>query len=411
MLFKCVRYLAYNRSDLTEEGIGDSMRAISNGLFSVLATLGAMPIIRAPSQGPSEMVARQLSDLVSQAWAGGSGPFADQAGSAVATRPLVIILDRALDFSTALAHTCTYQALVDDVLDFKMNRVTVSDGSAQGKAYDLEVEQDSFWKKNAPRAFPEAIDDNSQELTRIKELEKEIKDKTAGSSEAAAEASTAEVLAAENQGGGTQELLATVDSLPKLLEVFLIFLQSFLYLPRTSCMYISYWRSSLLCLHLCCSCSLYLYLFQRKKKLESHTNILQATMKCIAARELPVFYEAETSDRPDKEKLVGLLGSSSKGTLSDKLRLLAVLTLRGAGGPEKDKLMGELEEVLKKATIESEKDELAAGLEGIKHMRQMQQMQNFQNPGVKKQVHSDVSDCALIVFLVPACCVRLTVVY
>jgi len=235
------------------------MRAISNGLFSVLATLGAMPIIRAPPQGPSEMVARQLSDLVSQAWAGGSGPFADQAGSAVATRPLVIILDRALDFSTALAHTCTYQALVDDVLDFKMNRVTVSDGSAQGKAYDLEVEQDSFWKKNAPRAFPEAIDDNSQELTRIKELEKEIKDKTAGSSEAAAEASTAEVLAAENQGGGTQELLATVDSLPKLLEVMLLLLRILILLfVHTGC--VSY-RHSIKRAHCFSVCFFSIFLF------------------------------------------------------------------------------------------------------------------------------------------------------
>lgn len=65
-----------------------------------------------------------------------------------------------------------------------------------------------------------------------------------------------------------------------------------------------------------------------------------------------------------------------------------MLILRGAGGPEKDKLVSELEEVLKEATSESEQAELAAGLEGIKHMRQMQQMQNLQfNPGMKKQVH------------------------
>lgn len=218
-------YLAYNRADLTEDGVGGAMRATSAGLFSALATLGAMPIIRAPPHGPSEMVARQLSDLVAHAWAGGGGPFADQAGSAVASRPLVVVLDRALDFRTALAHTCTYQALVDDVLEFKMNRVTIPDGSGgASKAYDLEVEQDAFWKKNAPRAFPEAIDDNSLELARIKALEKEIKDKTAaGGSEAAAVASSAAAVAAE--GGGTSELLATVDSLPKLLEVLPPFLR------------------------------------------------------------------------------------------------------------------------------------------------------------------------------------------
>lgn len=216
-------YLAYNRSGLTEDGVGDAMQAVSYGLFSALATLGAVPVIRAPPNGPSEMVARQLSDLVAHAWAGGtSGPFADREhGSAsVAARPLVVVLDRALDFSTALAHTCTYQALVDDVLAFRMNRVTIDPDGSGGKAYDLEVELDAFWRKNAPRAFPEAIDDNSHELARIKELEKEIKDKTAaGGSEAAAVAS-ADALASGGDGGGTQELLATVDSLPRLLEVY-----------------------------------------------------------------------------------------------------------------------------------------------------------------------------------------------
>jgi hypothetical protein len=118
-------------------------------------------------------------------------------------------------------------------------------------------------------------------------------------------------------------------------------------------------------------------------------------MKCIAARELPVFYEAETSDRPDSEKLARLVGPASKGALGDKLRLLAVLALRGAA-PDKEKLVGELEEVLKQATEtqgEAAKAELAAGLEAIKHMRQMQQMQNLQAPTAKKQV--GLLPCAL----------------
>lgn len=122
---------------------------------------------------------------------------------------------------------------------------------------------------------------------------------------------------------GTQELLATVDSLPQLLE--------------------------------------------RKKKLESHTNILQAAMKAIAARELPVLFEAETTDRADqKGKLVKLLGPDGKGTLQDKLRLLAVVSLRGGEA-------GDLEaEIAKAATSPEEQAELEKGLEGIKHLRQMQ---------------------------------------
>ena len=231
---------------------------------------------------------------------------------------------------------------MDDVLEYRMNRVATVDGGDR-KTYDLEVEQDSFWRKNAARAFPEAIEDNEVELGRIKDLEKEIKNKTAaggGVEEPAAATAAAGLVEAE--GGGTQDLLATVDSLPKLLE--------------------------------------------RKKKLESHTNILSATMRAIAARDLPVFFEAETSDmlKSDKAKLEGLLGAS-KGTLNDKLRLLAVLTLRSS--PDDAPLLAELEAALaagyEGSGYPEEAAELAAGLEGIKHMRQMQ---TFQAASAPRQV-------------------------
>jgi hypothetical protein len=84
-------------------------------------------------------------------------------------------------------------------------------------------------------------------------------------------------------------------------------------------------------------------------------------MRVIAARELPVFFEAEQADRPDKEKL----------------RLLGVLALRAADATSAH-LLTELEEALKESYSNSsaqEQAELAAGLSGIKHMRQMQ---NFQ---------------------------------
>ncbi len=100
-----LRYLSYNKVGLSEEAINDSMRAITQGLYSVLATLGSIPIIRSPANGASEMVARQLTELVVQASAGGSGGPFFESGSTVSSRPLVIILDRALDFASALMHT------------------------------------------------------------------------------------------------------------------------------------------------------------------------------------------------------------------------------------------------------------------------------------------------------------------
>lgn len=97
-------YVAYNGAGQSEVAIQESMKNVTQGLFSVLATLGSVPLIRCPANGASEMMARQLSDLISVAW-GSGGPFSED-GSLVSSRPLVIILDRALDFSTMLQHTC-----------------------------------------------------------------------------------------------------------------------------------------------------------------------------------------------------------------------------------------------------------------------------------------------------------------
>lgn len=52
--------------------------------------------------------------------AGGPG-----GGGASFQRPVLIILDRNLDLVPMVSHSWTYQALVNDVLEMKLNRVTV----------------------------------------------------------------------------------------------------------------------------------------------------------------------------------------------------------------------------------------------------------------------------------------------
>jgi hypothetical protein len=50
-------------------------------------------------------------------------------------RPLLVLVDRHVDIPTMLHHTCTYQALTHDVLDYKLNRVAyvVEDSGEDGK--------------------------------------------------------------------------------------------------------------------------------------------------------------------------------------------------------------------------------------------------------------------------------------
>lgn len=86
-----------------------------------------------------------------------------------------------------LSHSWTYQALVHDVLDMKLNRVTVEviicieeimaladrctqspeNGRLQKKSYDIDS-KDFFWEKNAGNPFPQVAEDIDVELSRYK---------------------------------------------------------------------------------------------------------------------------------------------------------------------------------------------------------------------------------------------------
>lgn len=130
-------YLGYNNPGASEKDMEDYARSVTYGLFSVLATVGTVPVIRCAKGGPAEMVSTQLNELVSEHIIGGSPFFArgGHGGTAAASfhRPLLILFDRNDDLITALHHTSTYQALVDDVLPHKLNRVTVEMGGGRGR--------------------------------------------------------------------------------------------------------------------------------------------------------------------------------------------------------------------------------------------------------------------------------------
>lgn len=69
-----------------------------------------------------------------------------------------------------LSHSWTYQALVHDVLQMKLNRVTVEspeNGKLQKKGYDIDS-KDFFWAKNAANPFPQVAEDIDAELNRYK---------------------------------------------------------------------------------------------------------------------------------------------------------------------------------------------------------------------------------------------------
>jgi hypothetical protein len=57
-------YRAYNDPNVEDSKIENLMNGIVQGLFSVLATIGTVPVIRCPKDGPSRMVAEQLANAI-----------------------------------------------------------------------------------------------------------------------------------------------------------------------------------------------------------------------------------------------------------------------------------------------------------------------------------------------------------
>lgn len=94
--------------------------------------MGQLPLIRAPRGNAAEMVARKLDTKLRDHLAASRGGNVFSQGSGgtggldgAFGRPLLVILDRNVDLVPMVSHSWTYQALVNDVLGMKLNRVAV----------------------------------------------------------------------------------------------------------------------------------------------------------------------------------------------------------------------------------------------------------------------------------------------
>jgi hypothetical protein len=89
-----------------------------DGLFSVLVTLGVVPIIRCPKGGAAEAVAAALEQRLRDALKGRANLFSEGAGggpaalAATLSRPLLVLFDRNMDLGALLQHNWSYKPLV-----------------------------------------------------------------------------------------------------------------------------------------------------------------------------------------------------------------------------------------------------------------------------------------------------------
>ncbi|KAG1749761.1 Sec1-like protein [Suillus paluster] len=172
-------YKLLNSPSSTEQQIEEEIERISSGLFSAVVTMGHVPIIRAPKGNAAEMIAKKLDIKIRDAILSASRThgattslFAqDASGLSNLQRPLLLILDRNIDLVSMISHGWTYQALVSDCLEIKLNRVVVT--QPQKRSYDLDS-KDFFWAKNAPNPFPQVAEEIDTELNKYKQDAAEI---------------------------------------------------------------------------------------------------------------------------------------------------------------------------------------------------------------------------------------------
>lgn len=188
-----VSYHAINRSDASDSEITAVIDQIVEGLFSVLVALNIIPIIRCPKGGPAEAVAEKLTKKIRETlrdsrnnlFGNNQDPTSkstnntNSSSSLSIHRPLLCLVDRTADMSTPLHHTWTYQALIHDLLNAELNKVSVVDESggkvkAKVQTFDLNP-KDKFWRVQRGSPFPQVADAVQRELDDYKRRENEVK--------------------------------------------------------------------------------------------------------------------------------------------------------------------------------------------------------------------------------------------
>lgn len=287
-----VSYYSINRADVKDTEMENIMDTIVDSLFSVFATLGAVPYIRSPPDNAAAMVAEKLDKKLRENLGDSRNNLfimdATKGRHFSFKRPLLIILDRNMDMATPLHHTWTYQALVHDVLDLTLNRVVVEEtmGRPQGgsgsiraktRACDLDS-RDKFWVTHKGSPFPTVAEAIQEELEQYRSSEEEVKMLKA-SMGLDNESDAAFSMMSEN----TAKLTSAVNSLPQLLE--------------------------------------------KKRLIDMHTTIATAILNHIKTRRLDTFFEFEEkimSKATQDKSIMEMLSDTEASTPEDKMRLFLV---------------------------------------------------------------------------------------
>lgn len=296
-------YSQLNSRDATEELINSMCDKIADGLFNTVMTTNSIPIIRAPTGGPAEMVAGRLGtkirDYVINTKSSSTSVLPD---SDNLERGVLILLDRNIDFASMFAHSWIYQCMVFDIFKLSRNTITIpvkqvgsketekDDEAANSntkiieKQYDIEP-TDFFWIENSHLPFPEAAENVEAALTQYKEEASAITRK----------AGVSDITDLDpNSNSDTLQIQEIVNKLPELTA--------------------------------------------RKNIIDTHVNIFGSLLNELESKSLDTFFEIEQDPNNAKVRsdFMNILKDGKTNNLDDKMRTFIYLFLTAQKGVSKD---------------------------------------------------------------------------
>ncbi|KAK2957653.1 putative SEC1 family transport protein SLY1 [Blattamonas nauphoetae] len=168
---------------LDQTGRHEYLQSVATSLMDVIATLGQKPVICYPDGEITSEFGLMMNTLIQ------NDPILHTNTVSPSIPPLLLIFDRSLDYSSAIAHPWSYFGLINEILQLRPGRVsyTPNEDGGSKRDIDLNLDSDFFWNKHYCEDFDKIAEKIGNLVNDYRSERKIIGSKLGGTDDANAE--------------------------------------------------------------------------------------------------------------------------------------------------------------------------------------------------------------------------------